>query len=97
MDDDIDLDLTGSQPVWKEQLVPPIEITVIKKPSEIDNFCFKSLVSTFTLNTRIPYNHMLCEPAIKLSKKDRHGDSKIYKFSLDFCKTRKHTFRFNYA
>ena len=107
-DEDIDLDLTGPQPVQKvpsippiEILIPPIEITVVKKPtnvsSQIDRVKFTGVVNSFSYHTNIAYTHMLSDLVGKLSKKDRHGDSKTYLVPLDIRKSRKkHIFNFDF-
>ena len=100
-DEDIDLDLTGPQPVQKVPSIPPIEITVVKKPtnvsSQIDRVKFTGVVKSFSYHTNIAYPHMLSDLVGKLSKKDRHGDSKTYLVPLDIRKSRKkHIFNFDF-
>lgn len=104
-DEDIDLDLTGPQPVQKVSLDPPIEITVVNleifKPTnispQIDRVKFTGIVNSFSYHTNIAYTHMLSDLVGKLSKKDRHGDSKTYLIPLDIRKSRKkHIFNFDF-
>lgn len=99
-DEDIDLDLTGPQPVQKVPSIPPIEITVVKKPtnvSQIDRDKFLRVVHSFSYHTNISYPHMLSDLVGKLSKKDRHGDSKTYLIPLGIHKSRKkHIFNFDF-